>query len=407
MPFDFLSPAASLAHEIAGTAVWFEDRCSWMGARPGDDARPLGSERVHAALGPDLYNGTSGVALFLAEASVQLGDDHLRRTALGALRHAATHADQLTHDGLYAGRLGIAYAAARVAARTGSEEAREAARDVLRGWQRAGAGSADVFDGMAGTALVLAALTELVDEPWMLDAAVELGDALIASATRSAAGWSWSEGGAEHALCGFSHGAAGIGHSLFELHRATGEARYREAGERAFDYERSWFRRRGGTWPDLRGVARSAGWDVPAPARSWWCHGAPGIALSRLRAHRAEAEAALALTREAAASLLTRVPDDFSLCHGAAGVGDVLLYAGDTVLAADLGRLGVEDAGFPSGLPEGQTPGLFLGLAGIGLFYLRLAAPSVATPLIVHRLDTPEQAHVESSPEPGSEVGHA
>ena len=123
-------------------------------------------------------------------------------------------------------------------------------------------------------------------------------------------------------------------------------------------------------------------------------------------AKRRDADAGLAITQELASRLTSRVPDDFSLCHGAAGVADVLLYAAESRrgrpqdlfrLAADIGLLGIEryyltGAGFPCGLPEGQTPGLFLGLAGIGLFYLRLADQGVATPLIVHSraaLDSP------------------
>ena len=279
MPFDPLAGAAELAHEIAGAAVWFEDRCSWMGARPGDDTRAPGSQRVQAALGPDLYDGTSGVAIFLAEAAAALDDDRLRTTALGALRHAVTHAERVPHDGLYAGRLGIAYAAARVAARTGAEAAHAGAREILRDWRRGGGGAPGVLDGTAGTAIAIVALAEPIGEPWLLETAAELGDALIAGATRSAAGWSWSDGGTEHHVCGYAHGAAGVGHALFELFRASGEPRFRDAADRAFDYERAWFDRRG-SWPDLRGVARSAGWDVPAPARDWWCQAPPDHALA-------------------------------------------------------------------------------------------------------------------------------
>jgi hypothetical protein len=47
------------------------------------------------ALGPDLYGGTSGVALFLAEASARLDDDSLRATALGAIRLALDQADRV------------------------------------------------------------------------------------------------------------------------------------------------------------------------------------------------------------------------------------------------------------------------------------------------------------------------
>ena len=403
MSSELVATAATIARELAGSAIWFDRRCSWMGALPGDERRPLGSRRTYAALGPDLYDGTSGVAIFLAEAAAALDDDRLRATAIGAIRHATTHADRVGTGGLHEGRLGIAYAAARVAACTGSEAAREDARVVVGGWREPG-DALDVSDGAAGAALALLALAGPLEEPGLLDRAGSLGDVLIARANRSAAGWSWGSGD-DHDLCGYAHGAAGIGHALFELSRATGEARFRDGCERAFDYERAWFERCGGGWPDLRGIARAAGWDVPAPVRGWWCHGAPGIALSRLRVRHPDAAPALELTRAAAANLLAT--DDFSLCHGAAGVGDVLLYAGETALAREIGELGMAAGDFACGVPDGQTPGLFLGLAGIGLFYLRLADPSIATPLIVEPLDTHGAPDVESSFDPGSEVGRA
>jgi hypothetical protein len=106
---------------------------------------------------------------------------------------------------------------------------------------------------------------------------------------------------------------------------------------------------------------------------------------------REDAGAALAATRRHLAGLSTRAPDDFSLCHGAAGASDVLLYSADeSGLAARIGDAGIArhhmtGAGFPCGTPLGETPGLFIGLAGIGLFYLRLSNPNIHTVLVIHR----------------------
>jgi lantibiotic biosynthesis protein len=230
-------------------------------------------------------------------------------------------------------------------------------------------------------------------------AAAALGDALIRHAERTRAGWSWGDPAQRsmHHLCGYAHGASGVGHALAELYGATGEARFRHAAGRAFAYERSWLDERTGTWPDLRGIARRAGREAPAPTTDSWCNGFGGIALARLRARALldypeldrEAELALAAVERHARGLLARVPDDFSLCHGAAGAGDVLLEAGRPRLAEQLGRLGLELHGrpgspeFPCGVPVGHTPALMLGFAGVGLFYLRLADRRVESPLLV------------------------
>jgi hypothetical protein len=42
-----------------------------------------------------------------------------------------------------------------------------------------------------------------------------------------------------------------------------------------------------------------------------------------------------------------------------------------------------QDVPWPCGTYEGVTPSLFLGLAGIGLFYLRLYDPAILSVLIV------------------------
>jgi lantibiotic modifying enzyme len=406
----YLEVAAELGEKIAESAIWFEDRCNWVGAVPQKD--PRGSLTI-AALGPDLYGGTSGVALFLAEAGTRLDDDRLRATAIGAIRQALDHADRIhpgLRDGLYLGSIGVAYAAARVAGLLDREEVMAGARELLRAWRLddTRSASADVMSGCAGGVAGLLALTELVEEPWLVEAAASLGEELIARAEPTASGWSWAEPGRRSMfnLCGFSHGAAGIGHALAELFGVTGDSRFREAAERAADHERSWFDSRTGTWPDLRDVALLAGRDAPIPAAdSSWCNGAPGIALARLRA--AELLGSAALDRDAilaleacerhVSELVVHAPADFSLCHGAACTGDALLYAADgpedryRALAVKIGRDGIERhhgpraTGFPCGMPQGETPGLLLGLAGIGMFYLRLWDPGVDSPLLVHR----------------------
>jgi lantibiotic modifying enzyme len=398
----FLDLAGRLGHDIARSAIWFGGRCNWVGAVPRDETGMSGRAEL-AALGSDLYGGTSGVALFLAEAASQLDDAHLRATALGAIRLALDHAgriDPKAHDGLYDGRVGIAYAASRIARLLDAEDIHPAARRLLAAWRRDGSlsASSDVMSGCAGAVLGLVALGELVPESWLIDTAARLGDELVARADGSAAGWSWPAPGQRsmHSLCGYAHGAAGIGHALAELFSVTGEVRFRDAALRAFDFERSWLDARSGTWPDLRGVARRAGRDAPVPASDSWCNGAVGIALSRLRAAdllfserlRGEADIALAACERHVRELLVLAADDFSLCHGAAGAADVLVHADGRYLAARLGRRGIDlygRSGFPCGVPLGDTPGLLLGSSGIALFYLRLSRPQVPSALLIHR----------------------
>ena len=102
----FLAAASSIADRIVADAVWHGDRCNWTGAVV-DPALPWRLE--YRALEPNLYDGTAGVGLFLAQLAVVNGDAAVRRTARGALRQAIARAPALPparRDGFHAGVLG-------------------------------------------------------------------------------------------------------------------------------------------------------------------------------------------------------------------------------------------------------------------------------------------------------------
>jgi len=133
--------------------------------------------------------------------------------------------------------------------------------------------------------------------------------------------------------------------------------------------------------PDANANSRHCG--------TMWCHGAPGIALSRLKMLtrldqqdlRKEAEIALRTTLEAGFGL------NHCLCHGDLGNLEAILQASlildDPLWKNEVGRLAatvlesIEHDGWLCGTPDNvETPGLMTGLAGIGFELLRLAEPS-------------------------------
>ena len=421
MSSEFGEAAAGLAHAIAKSAIWFDGRCNWIGALPRDE--PTGA---NAALGPDLYGGSSGVALFLAEAGARLDDDLLRATALGAIRHALDHAGGSTRT---TGTGCISAPSESCTRRHGSRSCSPArsrsnapAGCSPRGAERHANGVRGRDERLAGAVAGLLALNEparrrmagrsggLAGRGGDRQGGARAGGVVLGSCpdgarctTPAASPTAPPASGTLSPSCSPSPATLGS------------ETR----PERAFAYERSWFDSRSRTWPDLRDVGRRARRDAPMPTADSWCNGAPGIALSRLRAAallgsaavERDAAAAVAACERHVAGLLTHAPGDFSLCHGAAGAGDVLLYAADrrrerlARLAAEVGRRGIElhhgpgARGFPCGTPRGETPALMLGFAGIGMFYLRLLDPGVATPLLVRRrarVDSPVGASIQS-----------
>lgn len=399
MSSDFLAESEAIGRRITDEALWHNRRCNWIGAvtNPKDPTRA-----EYCALEPNLYDGTAGVGLFLARLATVTGDREMRCAAVGALRQALVRARELPmdrRDGFHAGTLGVAWAAARGAALLGVEELHSGAHTLattdapLAGADR----GCDVILGAAGATLALIALADELEEPAFVDGAVATGEHLLARATVTRHGWSWTsvDGNGRRHLCGLSHGAAGIGWALLELFAATGDDRFRRGAEAAFAYEHSWMDPRSGTWPDLRigGQRRGAPVSFPSPAVGTWCHGEAGIALTRLRAIGVlgsqdvgpDAERALETTRRHLEHALPYEIDDITLCHGAAGSADVLLTGGDVAPAEGLARTALERYGaagdWPCGLNGGTSPSLFRGLAGIGWWLLRLNDRAIESPL--------------------------
>jgi lantibiotic modifying enzyme len=409
----FRQAAVDIGQRIIRSSIWHGDRCNWLGAestRRGGTGEENGF--TYAALGPELYSGTSGVALFLAELAAVTEDAEVRMTALGAIRQSLSRMDAVPPNarlGLFSGWSGIMLAAVRVGMLLDAPDLREQALNTLGRFPSEVCDS-DEFDLMAGKAGGIAALLVLhglLQEDASFDLAVRLGDQLIDGAEKTAAGWSWKSPGFQNDrnLTGLSHGTAGSGYALLELFAATQEERFLKAAEQAFHYERTWFSEKDMNWPDFRRDPDSRTKQKRLRrCLSFWCHGAPGIALSRVRAfellesekYREEAEIALETTAASLRSAVDGWTGNFSLCHGLAGNGDVILCADETLgknsdgwhLSNRVAQYGIERYGdgkeeWPCGTHSGEAPGLMLGLAGIGHFYLRLCQHSTPSILLL------------------------
>ena len=78
-----LETAVQIAEWLCHTAYQCQGLCNWMGTTQQADEDSEALEIAYETLGPDLYGGTSGVSLFLAEtyaAMVEQVSRHLRRT---------------------------------------------------------------------------------------------------------------------------------------------------------------------------------------------------------------------------------------------------------------------------------------------------------------------------------------
>jgi hypothetical protein len=415
-PASFLETADEIGWHLSQKAVWHSDRCTWLGATFQEYNYGIPQTGfTYKPLGPELYSGTSGIALFLAELYALSGDITTRRTAIGATRQAIAHYKSIprsSHLGLYAGWMGIALSCARLGIILRAEEFLERAKQLLPNWTTETYTECD-FDLISGSAGAIAALVVLhyiLNDSSLLDFAAHLGDGLLGAVDKSDGGYSWRLPAFPYHrnLTGFSHGTAGIGYALLELFNVTHERKYRDAAEQAFAYEQYWFNDHEGNWPDFREqTGQGKRHKSSLSFATYWCHGAPGISLSRLRAYsllkeeiyKTEALRGLQTTCAMIEKTIRFGGGNFSLCHGLAGNAEVLLTSyqvlgqeaeSNLVLAHIVAKEGItryaaHDHCWPCGSNFGETPSLMLGLAGIGHFYLRLHKPAIPSILILQR----------------------
>jgi lantibiotic modifying enzyme len=218
--------------------------------------------------------------------------------------------------------------------------------------------------------------------PRVAEIARACGDHLLSKVQTTPSGIGWFCGDPNGPpLTGYAHGNAGIAAALIEIAALTGEPRFRDTALAAFAYERALFSPQEGNWPDLRPYA-GGGFTMA------WCHGAPGIGLSRLCTLRHMPDDTL--RKELSIALATTAERGFGanycICHGDLGNAELLLQFAQTTRESQWAERAkrvaagvISDArrtGWICGNPLGvESPGLMTGLAGMGHMMLRMAEP--------------------------------
>jgi lantibiotic modifying enzyme len=410
---EFLEVVNAIGAGLVRDALWDGARCNWLG-----DVMELvlGSwQVVHRSFGPEFYGGTSGVALFLARLHQATGEKLFRLTAEGAVEQCVSRIETATpvsRLAYYAGWAGTAHALIQIGEALDRPDFSDRGFAILELSVREepAPNMLDVIGGIGGMIPPLLAIHSRYDRPCLFDGAVRLGERLVEVANKSDAGWSWptiapTPGKTHPDLTGFSHGTAGVAWALCELHRATGREEFLEAARQGLRYEQSWFQTAYENWPDFRNDPTPGADGKPQYACAMaWCHGAPGIALGRLRMYqlthdeeiRKQAETAVRSTARSLSAPVTG--ESFCLCHGSGGNAEALIYAAEVLedeshleSARNVGMRGVQiyhrgGLSWPCGvMGGGENPSLLIGTAGVGYFYLRLFDPAqFPSVLIVH-----------------------
>jgi lantibiotic modifying enzyme len=372
----FLAEAIAIANQLRMNCLSTTDGgVAWLGpVGYGTELSPLRKVKI----GPQLHDGTTGIALFFAAlARVEEGSRHrdmaLRilqplRRKLAALTAAPERAEQLrTPVGGLIGLGSFIYGLLKVGELLNEPSLiREAhAATVLITPERIDSDrQGRIRNGCAGAILNLLALHAKFPERNAVgktpldiacDCARHLLDLRISYEGRPRA-WALSPG--KPPLAGFSYGAAGISYALLHLHEATRRQDFLDAAHEGLAFVRGLYSPEHGSWRDLRSIFQSRyrplrgtwnDWwagtcddleeipDPPPPENSFpamWCHGDTGIALGRIGSlaledspeARQEIEGSLCRARFYARNTeALDGPDD--LCCGHMGLLELLLCA--------------------------------------------------------------------------------
>jgi type 2 lantibiotic biosynthesis protein LanM len=395
-----LAAARAVGNRLEALALRGEHDASWLGLT-------LTNERYWSLvpLGVDLYEGLSGVALFLAYLGVITREERYTTLAQATWITLRSQMERsqgfITVVGGFNGWGGMIYTLVHLGMlwdEPGLLVEAEALVDILPALIERDE-DLDIIGGAAGCIGSLLSLYRYSSSNHALAAAIQCGDQLIARAQPMEQGIGWIPNfGGTKPLAGFSHGAAGMAWALLELAALTGEERFRTAALAAIAYERSLFSSETENWPDLRepAILGQATNDGQTRFMTAWCHGAPGIGLARLRSlpHLDDA----ATRAEIATALKTTLAQGFglnhSLCHGDLGNLELLLQASQVLdgpqWRPQVDRLAamilesISQHGWLCGIPLGvESPGLMTGLAGIGYELLRLAEPTRVPSVLV------------------------
>ena len=373
-------------------------RPEWLGMDLGADG-----ESFHFGLiGNSLYSGGSGIALLLARlAQGHAGDsaDRWRRCAWSCFAGLAELAERNSNDQLFRLMRDLPYGisgsggillALELLQRTGIGEAGVLAERLIAQLRPKRLLADEGIDLIGGVAGLIGPLL-LAGSPRAEELAVLCGERLL---TLQLEGGGWPTGAAasqgKPALTGFSHGAAGMASALARLAQVSGEARFAEGAHRAVGYERSVFDHERGNWPDFRSSSE------PREFMLSWCHGAPGILLSRAvlaeagvadEHSAAEQQSAQASTLAALETLLNPAGDPPAhLCCGVLGLTSVLRVdahakgqevagpvaaAESAVIRRAQARGGYSFFAVDTG--SLNLPGLYTGKAGVALALLEAA----------------------------------
>lgn len=408
----FLQEAIRIADRLIGMAKTTENGICW-------ESLTYNNGTTSWAVSDSIYSGTGGIAYFMMELYKVTKDEqylNIAKKAIDELWHVHRSAET-DYYAFFTGRHGLSYVFLKYHEITGDQSMIDKAIDVSLAAKegiKPGKDIDDLINGFAGTIVGLLCVHEYTKDDRILPVIEAYTEKLIERATFGAQGVYWDRASSQsRGLCGFSHGTAGIGYAFLQLGKYFNNSAFYFIAEMAFAYENQFYDEQDQNWPDFRkgfydeeslneAMEKYKSGDkeffVSNGRMKAWCHGSPGIGLSRVSAVKILGDKYLEDLKNAAESTLASVEAghphiSYTLCHGVGGNSLVLMEAQELLPDLDF-RPAMEKAAdeaiaqydhqgyYYPGLAMHKGGGgtsLFMGDAGIGYFMVALSAGYTST----------------------------
>ena len=374
-----------------------------------------------------IYSGVSGIVLFLLGLyKITKNKKYLEicKRSSGWLINYCKKNNNSSFSFL-AGKMGIAYTLMKISKVSKSNYLKEEALKIAKNCDcliSSGDSAGEYMHGASGTLIVLLHLYDAYKEKWLLNKIDIYIKCLLDNAFYNYDGLHWDRSpNYIKSLCGFSHGASGIGFVLLELGKYFNNPAFYYIAEQLFGYETNFYLKEKKNWIDLRSsiydeksesehrtayMEKRFDFFSEKKTMSTWCHGAPGIGLSRLRAFELLKKQIYRKELKICSDNVIKndyfdISSSYNLCHGLGGnldlLIDILSVYKDNKISKYLFNMvdkmliyHSNGKNYPSGLSfvarEVEDYSMFLGNSGIGYFYLRIVQPDIIESILAPKL---------------------
>ncbi|MDN4495530.1 type 2 lanthipeptide synthetase LanM family protein [Ureibacillus aquaedulcis] len=392
--YDYIKIASEIGDYLIDTAIKSDhsDDVSWI------STVLEGNNEVSwmiAPVGLDFYNGNSGIALYLAYLYKFTGNKIYKDFTYRAIKPVIEKFELYKENpnwslGVYSGVGGGILSVFLISRLFNDEHLFESVKKTIKHYVEMSKHDRifDIIGGSSGALNMLMHMYQETHDEEFLKSALVCSNHLYNNTVlleEDQLGWISVQN--DGPMTGYSHGNAGILSALSRVNKVVSDERFRDVIKKGLAFERSYY------------DEKSRNWKTPGKENAViaWCHGAPGILLSRLKL-KENGYIDEMIDTEIEIALDTTLREGFgnnrSYCHGDYGQLEILMYANEILQSEELAEkinliqqqliTILKEEEWKYGVSRGtDAKGLLVGLSGIGMGLLkqlnRNSTPNIIT----------------------------